>query len=115
MNVLKYIQLCNADKKKCQRQHNGFLFFLYCITKSNFCPSFYSLFLEILCYKLGINPLKWTEDQPNIPYVQTSKMYAFVFPHKISIWLSFDIVNIDIYIYILRKFLSHNLISVVLE
>ncbi len=67
-----------------------------------FCPSFYSLFLEILCYKL-MNLLRWTEDQPNTPYVQTPKMYAFVFPHKKSTQLLFDIVNIVLYIVIKQE------------
>lgn len=68
----------------------------YYITNQSFLPSLYSLFLEILCYKLGINRLRWTEDQPNI----TSCTNTFDFPHEISIQLPFDIVNIVLYLYI---------------
>ncbi len=37
-------------------------------------------------------------------YVQTPKMYAFVFPHKKSTQLLFDIVNIVLYIVIKQEY-----------
>ncbi len=49
-----------------------------------------------------MNLLRWTE--PNTPYVQTPKMYAFVFPHKKSTQLLFDIVNIVLYIVIKQEY-----------